>query len=226
MPPNSIEWINQITIDLLEGFPGGSDGEESACNVGDLGSIPELERSPGGGHNYPLQYSCPENPHGQRSLVGYSLWGHKELDTIELLSSSSSTRLIGKSSRPSPLTYAKPFLPFMWAEFSHPALPSHSWHCIGGFVRSSKQAWPHEAPPSGDAAAAAAKLLQSCPTLCDPIGRSPPGPSSLGFSRQEHWSGVPFPSPMHESETWKWSRSVVSDSSRSHGLQPTRLLGP
>ena len=35
---------------------------------------------------------------------------------------------------------------------------------------------------------------------------------SLGFSRQEHWSGLPFPSPMHESGKWKWSRSVVSDS--------------
>ena len=46
---------------------------------------------------------------------------------------------------------------------------------------------------------------------------------SLGFSRQEHWSGLPFPSPVHESEKWKWSRSVVSDSSQSHGLQPTRL---
>ena len=39
------------------------------------------------------------------------------------------------------------------------------------------------------------------------------GSPSLGFSRQEHWSGLPFPSPMHESEKWKWSRSVVSDSS-------------
>ena len=51
-------------------------------------------------------------------------------------------------------------------------------------------------------------------------------PPSLGFSRQEHWSGLPFPSPMHESEKWKWSRSVVSDSSRPHGLQSTRLLCP
>ena len=51
-------------------------------------------------------------------------------------------------------------------------------------------------------------------------------PPSLGFSRQEHWSGLPFPSPMHESEKWKWSRSVVSDSWRPHGLQPTRLLFP
>ena len=51
-------------------------------------------------------------------------------------------------------------------------------------------------------------------------------PSSLGFSRQEHWSGLPFPSPMHESKKWKWSCSVVSDSWRPHGLQPTRLLRP
>ena len=51
-------------------------------------------------------------------------------------------------------------------------------------------------------------------------------PPSLGFSRQEHWSGVPFPSPVHESEKWKWSRPVVSDSSRPHGPQPTRLLCP
>ena len=49
--------------------------------------------------------------------------------------------------------------------------------------------------------AATAKSLQSCPTLCDPTDVSPPGsPPSLGFSRQEHWSGLPFPSPMHESE--------------------------
>ena len=73
-------------------------------------------------------------------------------------------------------------------------------------------------------AAAAAKSLQSCPTLCNPIDGSPPGSTSLGFSRQEHWSGLPFPSPMHESEKWKWSRSVMSDSSRPHGLRPTRLL--
>ena len=49
-------------------------------------------------------------------------------------------------------------------------------------------------------AATAAKSLQSCPTLCDLIDGSPPGFPSLRFSRQEHWSGLPFPSPMHESE--------------------------
>ena len=51
-------------------------------------------------------------------------------------------------------------------------------------------------------------------------------PPSLGFSRQEHWSGLPFPSLMHESEKWKWSCSVVSDSVRPHRRQPTRFLCP
>ena len=45
-------------------------------------------------------------------------------------------------------------------------------------------------------------------------------PQSLGFSRQEHWSGLPFPSPMHESEKWKWSRSVLSDSSYPMDYSP------
>ena len=44
------------------GFPGGSNGKESTCNAGDLGSIPGLGRSPGEGNGYPLQYSCLENP--------------------------------------------------------------------------------------------------------------------------------------------------------------------
>ena len=54
------------------GFPGDSDGKESTCNAGDLGSIPGLERSPERGHGNPRQYTCLENPCGQRNLVGYS----------------------------------------------------------------------------------------------------------------------------------------------------------
>ena len=50
------------------GFCGGSDVKESACSMGDLGSIPGLGRSPGEGHGNPLQYSCLENPHGENSL--------------------------------------------------------------------------------------------------------------------------------------------------------------
>ena len=75
-----------IYIYIYMGFPGGSDDEESACNVEDLGSIPRLGRSPGEGHGNLLQQSCLGNPHGQRRLTGYSPWGHKESDTTEWLS--------------------------------------------------------------------------------------------------------------------------------------------
>ena len=76
------------------GFPGGSGGKESTCNAGDLGSIPGLERSPGGGHGNPLQYSCLKNPHGHRILVGYRPWGHKMSDMIEQLSTAQHVEVI------------------------------------------------------------------------------------------------------------------------------------
>ena len=65
----------------LRGFPYSSASKEFACNAGDPGLIPGSGRSPGGGHDNPFQYSCLENPHGQRSLEGCSPWDHKELDT-------------------------------------------------------------------------------------------------------------------------------------------------
>ena len=58
-------------------FPCGLAGKETTCNVGELDSIPGLGRSPGRGHGNSLQYSCLENHHGQRSLVGYSPWGQR-----------------------------------------------------------------------------------------------------------------------------------------------------
>ena len=58
---------DRLPIPVFMDFPGGSDGKQSSCNVGNLGSIPGLGRSPGGGHGNSLQYSCLENPHGQRT---------------------------------------------------------------------------------------------------------------------------------------------------------------
>ena len=55
-----------------------------AGNIRDAGLIPGSGRSPGGGHGNPLQYSCLENPHGQRRLAGYSPWGRTELDMTEV----------------------------------------------------------------------------------------------------------------------------------------------
>jgi len=68
------------------GFANRAVGKESACNAGFPGSIPGLGSSPGEGKGYPLQYSGLENPHGWRSLAGYSPWGRKESDMTERLS--------------------------------------------------------------------------------------------------------------------------------------------
>ena len=65
-----------------EGFLQSSVSKESACNARDLGSIRGSGRPPGEGNGNPLQYSCLENPHGQKSLAGYSPWDHK-LDMTE-----------------------------------------------------------------------------------------------------------------------------------------------
>ena len=55
----------------------------NADRLRDMDLIPRLGRSPGGGHGNPLQYACLGNPHGQRNLVGYSPWSHKESDTTK-----------------------------------------------------------------------------------------------------------------------------------------------
>ena len=65
------------------GFPGDPDGKESTGNAEDLGLIPGLGRSPGGGYSNPHQYSCLENPHGKKSLADCSPWGCKQSDTTE-----------------------------------------------------------------------------------------------------------------------------------------------
>ena len=99
-PPNWANWTRHkwrpslpwrhisffiLSLWLQVCFPGSSAGKESACNAGDLGSVPELGRSSGRGHGNLLLYSCMGNPHGQRSLVGYSPQNHKDSDTTERL---------------------------------------------------------------------------------------------------------------------------------------------
>ena len=80
------------------------------------------------------------------------------------------------------------------------------------------------------AATAAAKSLQSCPTLCNPIDGSPPGSAVPGILQQEHWSGLPFPSPIRESEV---AQSCLTPSdpmycslagSSIHGIFQARVL--
>ena len=122
--------MDMLPTPVFLGFPGGSDGKESACNAGDLGLNSGLGRSSGGGHGNPLQYSSLQNPHGQRSLVGYSPCGHKKLDMTEWLSTH---RIRGLSSRHSALTVledrkSKIRAPAQWRSsfLMWTQLPSHS----------------------------------------------------------------------------------------------------
>ena len=66
-------------------YHGGSYGKAFDHYAGDPGSVPGLGRSPGEGNGSPFQYSCLEYPHGRKSLVDYSLWGHKESETTKRL---------------------------------------------------------------------------------------------------------------------------------------------
>ena len=77
--------VIHIYIYIYVGFPGGSDSKESACEAGDLGSIPGLGRSPGEGNGDPLHYSCLENSEDRGAWQTKGPWGHRESDTTERL---------------------------------------------------------------------------------------------------------------------------------------------
>ena len=77
--------IFSVAIRGLWDFPGGSDGKASAYNAGDRGSVHGSGRSAGEGNGNPLQYSCLEKSHGQRSLVGCNPGGRKDSDMTERL---------------------------------------------------------------------------------------------------------------------------------------------
>ena len=133
-----LKWLSgsSIHLNLLVCFPGGSESEESACNASNPGSIHESGRCPGEGNGYPLPVLLPGKFQGQGSLVGYNPWGCKELDVT----------------------------------------------------------------------AAAAKSLQLCPILCDPIDGSPPGSAVPGIlqARTLEWVAISF------SNAWKWKVKVNS----------------
>ena len=84
-------------VDLQYGLSWCSDVKESSCNVGDLGLTSGLGRFPRGGHGNPLQYSCLENLHGERSLMGNGPWGRKESDTTATKHSTAQVCLVSSS---------------------------------------------------------------------------------------------------------------------------------
>ena len=80
-----IKWDGLMNADVFQVVLVVKNPPANARDIRDMGLIPGLGRSPGGGHDNPLQYSTLKNPHGQRSLAGYNPWGHKELDMTEQL---------------------------------------------------------------------------------------------------------------------------------------------
>ena len=131
----------------------GSDGKESACNAGDLDSIPGLGRSPGEGNDNPLQYSCLENP------MGRGAW-------------QATVHGVAKSQP--------------WWSFSSNLIILSSWTVFlqTSFIWKSYKPlsflkWSH--------------LVMS--DFATPWTIACKAPLSMGFSRQEYWSGLPFPSP-------------------------------
>ena len=77
-----VEWpFGKIKCNWIS--TSASDGEEPTCDAGNPDSIPESGRSPGERNGYPTPVFLPRKSHGWRSLVGYSPWGHKELDTTK-----------------------------------------------------------------------------------------------------------------------------------------------
>ena len=102
-------------------------------------------------------------------------------------------------------------LSFVWL-LATPRTAAHQAPPSMGFSRRGTEEGSHK--PKRSTAAAAAKSLQSCLTLCDPIEGSPPGSAVPEILQARTLEWVAFPSPMHESEKWKWSRSVVSETLR------------
>ena len=167
--------------------PDGLAGKDFACNTGDAGSILGWGRSPEGGHDHPLQYSCLENPmdrgawwvtvHGAAKSWTWLKRHPTQMLSMNLKLSTFTLLLLNRFSHVQ-LFVMILFMLCFWF-FGHKACgilaPRPG-------IEPGTQIAAHKAPPS------------------------------LGFSRQEHRSGLPFPSPMHESEMWKWSHSVVSDS--------------
>ena len=158
-------------------------GKESACSVGDLGSIPGQGRSPGEGNSYPLQYSGLENSmdcivHGvAKNQTGLSNFHFTSLHFNSVL-------LPGKFHGRRSLDMT---------ECTHTHTHTHTHTVISSFIHSGSNCTLNSllVQPS---AAAAAKSLQSCPTLWDPIDGSPPGSPIPGIlqARTLEWVAIAF----------------------------------
>ena len=185
--PRFDSWVRKIgwrrdglltTVHL--GFPCGSAGKESACNVGDMYSIPGLGGSPGEGKGYPLQYSGLENSMDCMDCIVHGV--AKSWTWLSDFKKKSRLFKLGKAI----------YIPLRWIY--------QQWK-PESLKQSEKTAANIQLPT-----AAAAKSLQSCQTLWNPIDGSPPGSPVPGIlqARTLEWVAISF------SNAWKWKEKVKS----------------
>ena len=180
------------------GLPRWLNGKESTCQAGDVGLIPRLGRSPGEGNGNPLSYSYLENPM-DRGAWRATIQRVAELDTTGQLTYTKEAKVLHSENADKRNQIGHQQMddkPFSWTEES---------------IVSKWLYWSRQSIESMLLLLLLRHFshVQFCVT---PQTAAHQFPASLGLSRQEHWSGLPFPSTMQESEKSKWNRSVVSDS--------------
>ena len=150
----------------------------------------------------PTPVLLPGKCHGRRSLVGCNPWGHEESDMTERLHFDFSLSGTGEGNGN----------PLQCSCLENPRDGGAWWAAIYGVAQSQTRLKQLSSSSSNEVKKRKCQLLSHVWLLATPWTAAFQAPPSLGYSRQEYWSGLPFPSPVPESEKWKWSRSVVSNS--------------
>ena len=180
-----MKWPVKSKVYDIQSFPGRTNGKEPACQYRRQVFDPWVRKIPWQREWQPSTVSLPGESQGPRKLVGYHPWLQ------------SWTRLRQLNMHAQILTSRT----LKWKKEMISYIPLHQIITFKN-VTSFKYMF----------LATAAKSLQSCPTLCDPIDDCPPGCPVPGILQARTLEWVAISSPMHESEKLKWSRSIVSDS--------------
>ena len=207
----SLPFTVNLSLFSFIGFPGGAELKTLPANAGgakDAGSIPGWGRFPWSKKWQPTPVFLPGKSHGQRSLAGAGSWGHSQTQLSNWAQNSTSN-----------IFYPHYYLSMYFIDFFITHLYWLVWHSLLNENLASilLQQYLHNIILTSygnfskcdmPAAAAAAKSLQSCPTLCDPIDGSPPGSAIPGIlqARTLEWAAISF------SNAWKWKVKVKGES--------------
>ena len=193
---------------LVRGFLDGSVVKNPPANAGDADSIPGSGRSPGEGNGNPLHYSCLGNPIDRRSLAGQNLWDYKRL-RHNLASKQQQQLLISPTFEHSLSVAAKSLQ--SCPTLCNPRDGSPPGSPVPGILQartlewvaiSFSNAWKWKVKKKRKVKVKSLSHVRLSGTPWTATHQAPP---SMGFSRQEYWSGVPLPSPEPSLSTWQLS---------------------